>query len=81
MSEWISVKNRLPELKDDSVLAYFGAPDYSGYCSYGIDMVHIEEYFKDIQDGLDQDGNQLYSKWYVSAGLTHWQPLPEPPKA
>lgn len=72
MSEWISVSDRLPELVDDSVLAYFSEYD-------SIDMVHIEEYFGDITCGLDADGNQLYTKWYISKNITHWMPLPEPP--
>lgn len=71
MSAWIKCSERLPELKDDSVLAYFG--------NGGIDMVHIEDYFGDITAGVDIDGKQLYAKWYLRQGITHWQPLPEPP--
>ena len=73
MSEWISVKDRLPESKDDSVLAFFGE-------QRSIDMVHIQDYFDDITDGLDENGNQRYTKWYIHQGVTHWMPLPEPPK-
>ena len=66
---WISVKDRLPEIKDDSVLVYF---------KHGsMDMVHIEEYFDDITNGLDENGNQLYTKWYISQGVVAWMPLPE----
>ena len=74
MSEWISVDDRLPESKDDSVLAYFSE-------NGGIDMVHIQDYFDDITNGVDDDGNQLYTKWYISQGVTHWMPLPQPPEA
>ena len=70
--EWISVDDRLPELEDNSVLAYFSHG--------GIDMVHIQSYFSDITAGLDSKGNQLYTKWYLSQNVTHWMPLPEPPK-
>lgn len=80
MSEWISVDERLPEPGDYSVLAYSqaGAPD--GWPEGGMDMVHAEFYFNDITCGLDDDGNQLYTKWHISQGVTHWMPLPDPPK-
>ncbi len=71
MSEWISVEDRLPELKDDSVLAFF--PNGS------IETVHIEDYFDDITCGIDPFGVQRYTKWYISHGITHWMPLPSPP--
>ena len=69
--EWISVKDKLPEIKDDSVLAYWN--------DGGMDMVHIEDYFKDITAGKDENGRQLYTKYYLTVGITHWQPMPEPP--
>ncbi len=71
--DWISVEDRLPESRDDTVLVYFSETD-------GIETVHIQDYFDDITAGLDSDGNQLYSKWYISQNVTHWMPLPEPPK-
>ena len=70
--KWIACEDELPEIRDDSVLVYF--PKYD--C---VDMVHIEDWFKDITAGLDDNGNQLYTKWYKSQGVTHWHPLPEPP--
>jgi hypothetical protein len=73
MSNWTSVEIELPELKDGSVLAYWAGHG-------GIDMVHIQDYFGDITDGLDAEGNQLWTKWYKSSGVTHWMPLPEPPE-
>jgi len=73
MSEWISVEDRLPELRDDSVLGYFSE-------NGGIDMIHIEDYFEDITAGVNCEGVQMYTKWYISQGVTHWMPLPLPPK-
>ena len=70
--EWVSVKDKLPELRDDSVLVYF--PQYQS-----IDMVHIEDYFGDITAGMI-DNVQQYTKWYISQGVTHWMPLPEMPR-
>lgn len=72
MSAWIKCSDELPELRDDSVLVYFSE-------NGGIDMVHIEDWFSDITNGLDAYGNQLYVKMYATRGVTHWQPLPEPP--
>lgn len=71
-SQWISVEDRLPEIRDDSVLAYF--------TNGSIETVHIQDCFSDITDGIDDCGNQLYTKWYISIGITHWMPLPNPPK-
>lgn len=68
--EWINVKKRLPQLEDKSVLVYFEHG--------GIDMVHIEDYFEEITSGVI-NGEQTYTKWYLSQRVTHWMPLPEPP--
>ncbi|NHB94614.1 DUF551 domain-containing protein [Photorhabdus cinerea] len=69
---WIKCSEMLPELKDDSVLVWFSDIN-------SMDMVHIEDYFKDITAGFDDEGNQLYTKWYITKKVTHWMPLPQPP--
>jgi hypothetical protein len=73
MSKWISVDDRLPKLKDDSVLGYFSNIG-------SVEMIHIEDYFQDITDGFDENGQQLYTKWYLHQVITHWMPLPPPPE-
>lgn len=80
MSEWIKCSDRLPELKDDIVLVFSitGGGQY-GFPVGGYDMVHIEDYFRDVGDGLDSEGNQLYTKMYLSYGITHWMPYPDRP--
>lgn len=70
---WISTKDRLPELVDDNVLVYFSKMGT-------IDLVYIEDYFKDMNNGFDEKGNQLYAKWYKIQGVTHWMKLPEIPE-
>lgn len=80
MSQWINCSDRLPELKDDGVLVYFGAPDHSGFCGKAIETVHIQDYFGDITNGIDESGAQLYTKWYIGMGVTHWMPLPDAPE-
>ena len=71
MSEWVSVNDRLPELKDDGVLVFFP--------NGAIETVHIQDYFDDITAGVDDFGVQMYTKWYITQGVTHWMPLPEAP--
>lgn len=85
MSDWISVDERLPESGDYSVIAYCAqararADGFLGWQTGGMDMVHVQDYFDDITDGLDSEGKQLYTKWYLSQGVTHWHCMPEPPK-
>lgn len=72
--EWISVEDRLPKKWDGGVLVHFE--------NGSIETVHIEDYFKDITNGFDSSGNQLYTKWYKHSNpkVTHWMPLPDPPK-
>ncbi|MBT0505039.1 DUF551 domain-containing protein [Morganella morganii subsp. morganii] len=36
-------------------------------------------FFGDITNGRDENGNQKYTKLYLSHGITHWQPMPEAP--
>ena len=69
---WTCVKDELPDISDNGVLVFFS---YTG----SIETVHIEDYFSDITAGVDDEGNQLYTKWYIPQGVTHWMPLPNPP--
>lgn len=80
---WVSVNEALPESKDDSVLvcSVDGRKcDDNGFSEGGIDFVHIQDYFDDITAGLDENGNQLYTKRYIEMGITHWMYLPELPE-
>jgi hypothetical protein len=74
---WIELNtgnDTLPKLRDDSVLAHFETGS--------IETVHIEDMFKDITDGLDEKGQQQYTKLYLNhePKLTHWMELPKPPQ-
>jgi len=70
---WIKCLEELPEIQDDSVLVFFAN-------TRAIEAVHIEDYFGNITAGLDEDGNQIYTKWYLCQGVTHWMPLPADPE-
>lgn len=71
MNEWIDVKERLPE-NDDTVIANY-------QCRGGawrISEVIFDGY--DQPDHLDKDA--WYVDGYVVERVTHWMPLPDPPK-
>jgi hypothetical protein len=75
--EWIKLntgKDQIPELEDNSVLVHFE--------NGSIETVHIQDMFGEITDGLNEKGHQQYTRWYLNHApkLTHWMPLPEPPK-
>lgn len=71
--EWISVEDRLPEIKEghcsDTVLVYLEGG--------GMAFTDLEEtFFGDFVFGIEKmDPNGEYGP-----EVTHWMPLPEPPK-
>ncbi|MGL4757589.1 MAG: DUF551 domain-containing protein [Aeromonadaceae bacterium] len=81
MSDWISVDDRLPESADELVIVYWGKPDENGseVCVGAKDTVHVQDFFDDITCGIDDDGNQMYTKWYIGKGITHWMAMPDDP--
>jgi len=62
--EWISIKDRLPDI-DKRVLIYL---------SHGV--IKVDERYKSLYG--KQIGNWRYT--YPETNITHWMPLPEPPK-
>jgi hypothetical protein len=71
MSEWISVKDRLPE-SGERVIVF--VPDYKEVCC---DYVYARKY-------ADIKGNDFFrpfnSGYSCIRTATHWMPLPEPPE-
>jgi len=61
MSDWISVKDRLPTLNSD-------------YLVFANNSIHIMIWDKHWHSFLDLDGPLNHED------VTHWMPLPEPPK-
>jgi len=67
MSEWISVKDRLPE--EDEFIFIASVP---------LDEVDFGVYV-DRGDGTKAFKNP-YIGYYIYPQITHWMPLPKPPK-
>lgn len=72
ITEWIKCKDALPTPFDGGILVYFEAND-------AIDLVNCEDYFKEITAGLDENGDQKWTRWYLSQGVTHWALCIAPP--
>lgn len=62
-SEWISVEDRLPQLREDVLVAWSNGE------------IGFARRFNPQNSGERWDTTASY------ATITHWQPLPEPPKA
>lgn len=69
MSEWISVKDKLPE-DERNVLAYYGFNRGDG--DLGMRFIGVLSYF-----AFDQ--NRHWQHEGIGLTVTHWMPLPEPP--
>ena len=79
LPKWIPVKERLPEEKC-KCLVYKKHIGLSALVSFTNDLESIDEY--DFQ-GQKRWGFFYYDSEYgycESLGVTHWMPLPEPPK-
>ena len=72
MNEWISVKERLPDEGEGYVAAVVsGKPRRNVTLDNAIELA---EY--------DRNEGWILEMWpeWTNANITHWQPLPEPPK-
>ena len=73
MTAWNACEDELPALFDGSVLVHFA--------NGSIETVHVEDYFKEIRNGVDENGEPKWSRWYLHSdpAVTHWAHLIEPP--
>ena len=82
VSGWISVKDRLPkfvELHEEEVLALFedgeiASVHYDECIDEGSIFGYWHQYFDERTMGATD------SEWRPIDNITHWMPLPEPPK-
>lgn len=69
MTEWINVKDRLPDDKEQYLIcneSNFGKIDIAYYQPIGDKFSNYEPFWQ--------------ARSHRSTGVTHWMPLPEPPK-
>lgn len=74
ISGWISVEDRLPET-DDPVLVWYCNENGDFYPTVG----SYSKWFDTdkMYWSTDLDGNEMV---YPPVKITHWMPIPEPPK-
>lgn len=82
---WISVNERLPEEHDSMFAKLYGTkswqPGISRKCSYDvIACVEREDGSKRVIAIRTIDGKWDWHKLQDGEQITHWMPLPEPPK-
>ena len=75
MNEWISVNDRLPETDNDYLVLTESKDIFKAY---------FNEYSKEFgsySDIYDTDTlGYVDSEWLKYEEITHWMPLPQPPK-
>lgn len=94
--EWISCKDRLPDNPKHVLCACERGPMFVGQYTKGHELEFEDDYYQGEYDEVEDRDGMLYLKpgWYeseeqrdgehdcnwMSRLVTHWMPLPEPPK-
>lgn len=74
MSEWISVKDKLPKENGIYIVYAQGGTSVAGWIWYDNVVVAAEYAF------CEWTWNENGIEWDISGIVTHWMPLPEPPR-
>ena len=69
--EWISVKDQLPKKDGDSSIYCLVFDSYNGI---------VVRPYNEVHGCWDQEDGDDYYCDAVGGKITHWMPLPEPPK-
>ena len=69
--DWISIKDRLPDYQV-ALLVY--RPQWKGRPIIEAYFIHIDRMGNQFVHDMGEHDNHLFN------GVTHWMPLPEPPK-
>ena len=71
---WNACEDELPAVFDGPILCYFPETD-------SIETVNCEFFFKEITNGLDEQGNKKWTRWYLhhTPRISHWSLCPERP--
>jgi hypothetical protein len=70
--KWISVKDRLPD-NNQEILVYSNTLEAK-------EVRKLTPYACYYYDGFMSYGDNLSQQWLSTITITHWMPLPEPPK-
>ena len=82
MSEWISVEDRLPTLENDGeslLIFHFGHTGYAFWDQWK-EPGRGEIQAHDGQEFMIRNSDSDYGGLFIAGDVTHWMPLPEPPK-
>jgi hypothetical protein len=83
--KWIPVTERLPEERDSIFTSFYGTAKWQDgmflKCSDTVlASVEYEDGKRRVKAIITKDGKWDLSKMYRASKVTHWMPLPEPPK-
>ena len=76
MAEWISVKDRLPEVYEEVLVFAVDRGDLSDEPVYALTAMREYRTF----NGPVKSWIQPWQYFNANYKVTHWMPLPEPPK-
>ena len=79
MSEWISVKDRLPDPDIDNDPGYSVFVLITNGTEIGLGSYEYEYYAENETDPLQYSSPHWYDATHHIEEPTHWMPLPEPP--